>query len=283
MANAPGSKPTGVGTPELSSADAGAPELKSTGAGAPELIIALDYASAKAADALVSALKGLPVTYKVGFELFIAEGPSIVRSLRKMGAEVFLDLKLHDIPNTVSKAVESAIALDVKYLTLHMAGEREMLIRSQEIIEKTRARTTLLGVTVLTSMNEVLWRDLASRISENGAASSIQTSVLAFAELAKDTGIPGLICSPHELAALRARFSKLKFVTPGIRPSTVIKADVQNPLLRNSNTDDQTRTMSPYDAARLGAHAVVVGRPITQASDPRSVAESIISELGRVL
>lgn len=231
-----------------------------------ELIVALDYPSAREARGLVDRLKGLPITYKVGFELFIAEGPAFVRELRGAGAEVFLDLKLHDIPNTVQKAVQSAIGLDVKYLTIHLAGQKEMLMQSQNAVEQAKSRLILLGVTVLTSMNELLWKDLGKRVNGKTSDFSIGQSVTAFAELAKETGIPGLISSPLELKTLREKFPSLRVITPGIR-------------LEASHKDDQVRTLSPKEAKAAGAHGIVVGRPITQAVDPRTVAEGILKDL----
>lgn len=221
------------------------------------VILALDFASkAKALD-LVSSLSGKVSTYKIGLQLYTAEGPDIVKKVAATGAKIFLDLKLHDIPNTVAKAVTAAGELGVQMLTIHLSGGRAMLAAA---VEAKPPNLLLLGVTVLTSAT----RDTLREIGING---EIEDQVLRLAELAQKTGIDGLITSPHEVATLRARFGpELKLITPGVRPNWAAP-------------DDQKRFTTPNDALRKGADYLVIGRPITAAPDPGAAFERVLTEI----
>jgi orotidine-5'-phosphate decarboxylase len=223
-----------------------------------ELIVALDTPTAVAAEKLLDQLEGLPVIYKVGLELFVSEGPKwVTQRLTSRGFRVFLDLKLHDIPNTVAKAVESAGRLGVELLTVHLAGGRKML----EAALAVPRRPKLLGVTVLTSFDEAGWGEVATAVSAIPASTT--TSVRGFFSLAESVGMDGVVCSTRELPLLER---PLFAVVPGIRPA-------------GSSAQDQGRVATPREAAQAGARAIVVGRPITQAPDPRAAAHAVLAEL----
>ena len=212
-----------------------------------------------AARALQLAEQLAPVVgaFKIGKELFVAEGPDIVRRVRVTGAAVFLDLKFHDIPNTVAKAVASAVQLDVQMLTVHTCGGTAML---KAAVKTVGDGPLVLGVTVLTSMDE---NDLA----EVGVQKSPADQVLHLAQLATRAGLKGLVCSPKEIAPLREVLPpEVQLVTPGIRPA-------------GSNSDDQKRVMTPAKAMNAGANCLVIGRPIYAAENPRQAAEDILSSL----
>jgi orotidine-5'-phosphate decarboxylase len=227
-----------------------------------QLIVALDVPTLAAARSLVRALKGAVKIFKVGSELFTAAGPDAVKMVRQQGGQVFLDLKFHDIPNTVSRAVESATRLGVSMLTVHTSGGEEMLraaVAASRAAGKRHA-PLVLGVTVLTSMNQ-------SALAGIGVERAMEGQVELLARLAQKSGLGGLVCSPLELKRLRAVVgNEMKIVTPGIRPLTAAAGD-------------QSRIATPAEAARAGADYIVVGRPITEAKDPRSVALAIRREL----
>ncbi len=206
-------------------------------------------------------LSGTVRWVKVGLEMFTACGPDCVRQVADAGFDVFLDLKLHDIPNTVARAVESAAKLPIRMLTLHTAGGREMLSRAVQAQRDHAPDLLLLGVTVLTSLS-------ASDLAAVGVVDAPSAQVVRLGRLAVDAGLRGLVCSPLEIAPLRAALpADVALVTPGIRP-------------RDSGADDQSRVMTPADAARAGASYLVVGRPIFNAADPVAAARAILSELG---
>lgn len=229
-----------------------------------ELIVALDFPGAAPAEAMISKLEGLPLIYKVGLELFVSEGQQWVRqALVDRGCRVFLDLKLHDIPNTVAKATEAAGRMGVELLTVHLAGGRKMLQAAQAVPNRPK----LLGVTVLTSFDEAGWGEVTQALTAVPAATL--TSVRGLFDLAASVKLDGVVCSPHELKLLE---SPLYTVVPGIRP-----AGAGAPA--SPASDDQSRTATPRQAAEAGARAIVVGRPITQAADPRAAAHAILSEL----
>src|SRR5436190_19438914 len=211
------------------------------------LILALDFPTKAKALALVSSLAGAIGTYKIGLELYTAEGPEIIRAVAATGANIFLDLKLHDIPSTVAKAVAAAGELGVRMLTIHLSGGRAML--SAAAAAKP-ANLSLLGVTVLTSATP-------ETLSETGVNSGIEEQVLRLAELGQKTGIDGLISSPHEVKTLRERFDQMTLITPGVRPSWTA-------------AHDQKRVATPDAALKSGADYLVVGRPITGDPDPRA-------------
>ena len=197
---------------------------------------------------------------KIGPRLWVQGGARFVEEIRNQGFEVFLDLKLHDIPNTVAKAVESAARLPIKMLTLHTGGGREMMEWAVKAQRQHAPELLLLGVTVLTSMGE---KDL----NEVGVATAPAQQVVRLGQLASEAGLRGLVCSPHEIAPLRAVLPpEVRLVTPGIRP-------------RTASLDDQTRVMTPAEAAQAGANFIVVGRPIFKAPDPVAAARAILAEL----
>jgi orotidine-5'-phosphate decarboxylase len=195
--------------------------------------------------------------------MFTASGPDCVREIAGLGFNVFLDLKLHDIPNTVAKAVESCSRLPIRMLTLHTSGGREMMQWAVKAQQQHAPDLLLLGVTVLTSTS-------AAGLAETGVADSPVKQVERLGQLAVESGIHGLVCSPLEIAALRRTLPpNVALVTPGIR-------------LRDAKADDQTRIMTPGEAARAGATYIVVGRPIFNAPDPVAAARSILAELAPV-
>jgi orotidine-5'-phosphate decarboxylase len=210
---------------------------------------------------VLTRLKGRVRWAKIGLEMFTACGPDCVREVADMGFDVFLDLKLHDIPNTVARAVESAARLPIKMLTLHTGGGREMMRRAVKAQQQSASQLRLLGVTVLTSLGEHDLHDV-------GVAATPEAQVLRLAQLGIDSGLDGLVCSPLEIAPLRRQLRpSVKLVVPGIRPAGV------------GAGDDQTRVMTPAEAARAGADFIVVGRPIFKAFDPAAAATAILSEL----
>ncbi len=228
------------------------------------LIVALDVPSAAEAIALVDRLEGACRWYKVGLELFAAAGPAILEPLAERGHSIFLDLKFHDIPNTVAGAVRSAAALGARMMTLHAAGGPAMLAAARAALAGLADPPQLLAVTVLTSMD-------AAQLSAIGQARSPGEQVELLAQMALAAGMRGFVCSPQEVAALRAFTGpEAVLVTPGIRPSA-------NPADRQP--DDQKRIATPAQALRQGASYLVVGRPITQAQDPARAAEAILKEM----
>jgi orotidine-5'-phosphate decarboxylase len=226
-----------------------------------DLIVALDYPTRAAAAPLLRQLRGSLRWVKIGLQLFTAEGPDVVRAVADEGFNVFLDLKLHDIPNTVARAVESLAALPIGMLTLHAAGGREMMAAARTAQAATRPELLLLGVTVLTSLD-------AAALAEIGVPGTPEAQVARLAGLAAEAGLRGLVCSPLEAAALRAQVpAGMQLVTPGIRPAG------------EEGGDDQKRVLTPAAAARAGANYIVVGRPILQATDPAAAARAIRAEL----
>jgi orotidine-5'-phosphate decarboxylase len=222
------------------------------------LIAALDVPEADQALALASQLAPVVGAFKIGKELFTAAGPDVVRRVRDLGADVFLDLKFHDIPHTVAKAVTAATRLDVQMLTLHASGGTAMM---QAAVKAAADGPLVLGVTVLTSMDET---DLA----EVGVQKSPADQVLHLARLATRAGLKGLVCSPQEIATLREALPpEVQLVTPGIRPA-------------GADPADQKRVMTPAKALAAGANWLVIGRPICAAKNPRQAAEAILDSLG---
>jgi orotidine-5'-phosphate decarboxylase len=224
--------------------------------GRDRLIVALDHPSAKPAIAQVDELGELVERYKVGLELYIAEGRALVDELHERDKRVFLDLKLHDIPETVRRAAEVASKMGVELLTVHAGGGRKML----EAAVAGAGATKVLAVTVLTSLD-------AGDLAADGVAGSVEEAVLRRARLAEAAGCAGVIASPHEAAAIRGVVQPgFLVVTPGVRLA--------------SAEDDQKRVATPRAAREAGASAVVVGRPIRDAKDRRGAAQAILSELG---
>jgi orotidine-5'-phosphate decarboxylase len=232
------------------------------------LIVALDVPSAKAAAELVKQLEGTCQWFKVGLELFAAAGPAVLEPPVARGHSVFLDLKFHDIPNTVAGAVRSAAGWGVRMMTVHAAGGPAMLEAARAALDGAANPPELLAVTVLTSMD-------AAQLRAAGVRRSPAEQVELLAKMALQAGIRGFVCSPQEVAALRALAGpEGVLVVPGIRP-----ADGWIP----SRIDDQKRIATPADALRLGANYLVVGRPITQAPDPAEAARAILEEMAKAL
>ena len=226
-----------------------------------DLILALDVPTREEAAPILRQLRGQLRWVKIGLQMFTAYGPSYVREVAGMGFSVFLDLKLHDIPNTVAKAVESLAPLPISMLTLHTAGGGEMMRAAQAAQAKHNPKLLLLGVTVLTSMD-------TAGLTEIGVASSSAEQVARLGQLAADSGLRGLVCSPLEVEMLRRTLpADTQLVTPGIRPAG------------EAGGDDQKRVMSPAEAARAGSTYIVVGRPILKAADPAATARAILAEL----
>jgi orotidine-5'-phosphate decarboxylase len=228
------------------------------------LIVALDVPSAAAAAELVNRLEGLCQWFKVGLELFTAAGPQVLEPLAARGFSVFLDLKFHDIPNTVAGAVRSAAALGVRMMTVHAGGGPTMLAAAQSALDGMANPPQLLAVTVLTSMDE-------AQLKATGLERSPALQVKLLANLALKAGIRGFVCSPQEVAVLRTLTGPSGvLVVPGIRPA-------------GSEVGDQRRIATPSEALRAGASYLVVGRPITQAADPAEAAEAILKEMAEAI
>lgn len=229
------------------------------------IIVALDVPDAGAALKLAAELAPAVGAFKVGKELFTAEGPDVVRRIRAAGGEVFLDLKFHDIPNTVAKAVESAVKLDVRMLTVHTCGGAAMMRAAEKSAQETaralgRPAPLVLGVTVLTSLD-------TSDLTSLGVVADVASQVERLAKLAVASELRGLVCSPLEIVMLRRALpAAIQLVTPGIRPA-------------DAKADDQKRTMSPEAAMAAGANWLVIGRPITAAPAPRAAALGILDSL----
>lgn len=228
------------------------------------LIVAFDVANAVQARDLAKQLRQTCRWIKVGLELYLDAGNAIVEELAAMGFSVFLDLKFHDIPNTVAGAVRSAASCGASMLTVHAAGGHAMLTAAVEAAEKTKNAPQLLAVTVLTSMD-------AAQLEAVGVAGPPADQVLRLARMAQACGLTGLVCSAEETGLLRQQLSsETKLVVPGIRPA-------------GAEVGDQKRIATPADAIQRGADMLVVGRPIIQASDPARAAESILAEIAQAI
>lgn len=229
------------------------------------IIVALDVPDTGVAEGLVQSLASRVGAFKIGSELFTSAGPELVRRIRATGAAVFLDLKFHDIPNTVAKAVTAATRLDVQMLTVHTSGGLEMLRSAEEAAHKTAGQLgsavpLILGVTVLTSLD-------SNELSEIGFQANAARQVERLAALAVRAGIRGLVCSPLEVVALRQMLpSSVKLVTPGIRAA-------------GHASMDQKRTLSAAEAIGAGADWIVVGRPVYEAKDPAGVVEQMLASI----
>jgi len=224
------------------------------------LIVALDVPGTEAATELVNRLENTCRWFKVGLELFIAAGPGVVDMLTSRGYSVFLDLKLHDIPNTVAGAVRSAASLGARMMTIHASGGPAMLAAAHGAVAAMTNPPELLAVTVLTSMD-------ADQLRTTGMDRSPEDQVMVLAKMGIEAGFRGFVCSPREVAALRSLTGpEGVLVIPGIRPA-------------NASAGDQKRTATPAGALRQGASFLVVGRPITQAANPALAADAILREM----
>lgn len=224
------------------------------------IIVALDYADEDSALGLVDRLDPSLCRLKVGKEMFTRLGPAFVGGLRQRGFDVFLDLKFHDIPNTVARACAAAAEFGVWMMNVHAAGGRRMMEAAREALEAFHERPLLIGVTILTSLGD---EDLA----DIGFTGTPEANVRRLAALANDSGLDGVVCSPREAAVLRSDLGNdFLLVTPGVRPAG---ADVA----------DQRRVMTPADAMAAGASYLVVGRPVTGASDPLAALQAIVDSV----
>lgn len=229
------------------------------------IIAALDVPTAEQALKLAEEIAPAVGAFKIGSELFTAAGPDIVRRLRATGASVFLDLKFHDIPNTVARAVASAVQLDVQMLTVHISGGFEMLKAAEQAAEEAawkvgRTPPLVLGVTVLTSLN-------AGALREIGLDANVEYQVRRLATVAIRAGLRGLVSSPQEVAKLKQLVPpNMHLVTPGIRTG-------------EEKADDQARTLTPKEAITAGASWLIIGRPIYGATNPRAAAEKILESI----
>jgi orotidine-5'-phosphate decarboxylase len=230
----------------------------------PKIIVALDYQDATSALNLVGQLDPSLCRLKVGKELFTVAGPQFVEQLTRSNFGVFLDLKFHDIPNTVAKACIAASNLGVWMLNVHASGGLEMMQAAQQAVQQSESKPLLIAVTVLTSMNQV-------SLNQIGIQTDLATHVMNLATLTQQAGLDGVVCSALEVQMLRVKLGdKFCLVTPGIRPT-------------NANQDDQSRVVTPADALKSGASYLVIGRPITNAENPRKALEMIHQECNLAL
>jgi orotidine-5'-phosphate decarboxylase len=228
------------------------------------LIVALDVPDRAAALQCVDRLSGRVGYFKLGLEIFTAEGPRLVEEIRDRGERIFLDLKFHDIPNTVAGAVRSACSLGVDMLTVHASGGAAMLRAAVEEAQKASNPPLILAVTALTSLS-------GDDIAQLGIGRKTEQWVETLASVAYGAGVRGLVASSKELPMLREKFGdELRLVIPGIRPA-------------GAAAQDQSRTATPGDAIRSGAGYIVVGRPILQAADPAAAADAIVAEIRQAL
>ncbi|WP_307556108.1 MULTISPECIES: orotidine-5'-phosphate decarboxylase [unclassified Paenibacillus] len=228
-------------------------------------MVALDYANAEGAEGLLKQLEGIPCYVKVGMQLFYAAGPGFVASLKDRGYKVFLDVKMHDIPNTVKGGAESVTRLGVDVFNVHAAGGKQMMEAALEGVDKGlvtgAVRPIVIGVTQLTSTSVQVLND------EIGLTGTVEQAVIRYARLAHAAGLQGVVASPLEVTAIKAACGDgFVTVTPGIRPA-------------GADVGDQSRIMTPAEAFAQGTDYVVIGRPITGAADPRAAIEAIIDSI----
>jgi orotidine-5'-phosphate decarboxylase len=227
----------------------------------PKIIVALDYSNPEQAIQMADRVEPTLCRLKIGKELFTAAGPTLVDELMNRGFEIFLDLKFHDIPNTVAQACKVAARMNVWMVNVHALGGRKMLVAAREAIEQSSQRPKLIAVTILTSMAQGDLTDL-------GIKSTPADMVMKLSELVRDAGLDGVVCSAQESSMLRTRFGgEFCLVTPGIRPAT-------------AESGDQSRVMTPGAAIQAGSSYLVIGRPITQAADPLQALLAINKEMG---
>ena len=226
----------------------------------PRVIVALDYPDERQALRLVDGLEPGSCRLKVGKEMFTRYGPPLLEKLAGRGFQIFLDLKFHDIPNTVAAACDAAADLGVWMINLHASGGRRMMEAAKERLEQRAKRPLLVAVTILTSLS-------AEDIAEVGYTGQPAENVMRLAELASRSGLDGVVCSPREAAQLRTRLGReFLLVTPGVRPKDVA-------------ADDQRRVLTPAEAMQAGASYLVIGRPITGAADPLAALTAINQEI----
>ncbi|MEQ8289137.1 MAG: orotidine-5'-phosphate decarboxylase [Gammaproteobacteria bacterium] len=228
------------------------------------VVVPLDFPDQEQALALCQQLPPDQCKLKIGKELFTRAGPALVTTLIDSGYDIFLDLKYHDIPNTVAQACKAAAELGVWMLNVHACGGKQMLQAAREAIDSSSKQPLLIAVTVLTSMNE-------EELTEIGVTRSLPDQVMHLASMTKDAGLDGVVCSAREAAQLKQNFGpEFCLVTPGIRPASAAK-------------DDQKRIMTPAEAIKAGSHYLVIGRPITRAEDPGAALAAINAEISSSL
>lgn len=230
------------------------------------IMVALDYPNAEAAEQLLGQLAGIPCYMKVGMQLFYSAGPAFVAKLKERGYKVFLDLKLHDIPNTVKGGAESITSLGVDMFNVHAAGGRAMMESALEGVERARAqhpsaKPLVIAVTQLTSTNQQVLNE------EIRIPGTVEEAVIHYARLTQQAGLHGVVASPHEVQAIKAACGhSFLTVTPGVRPA-------------GASVGDQSRVMTPREAFAQGTDYIVIGRPITTAEHPRAALEAIIESI----
>lgn len=230
------------------------------------LIVALDFPGLAEAERMMDRLAGVVSYFKIGFQLFTAAGPGAVEAVKRRDAKVFLDLKYHDIPNTVASAVSSAAGLGVDMVNLHASGGRAMMAAAAAAASKSSHRPLLLAVTALTSLDGRGLEEITGL-----AGLSVEQHVVRLATLARESGLDGAVASPREILPIRNKLGRdFVVLTPGIRPS-------------GSPDDDQARKATPAEAVAMGADYIVVGRPVTRAADPLKAAREIIEEMSDAL
>ncbi|MFK5984084.1 MAG: orotidine-5'-phosphate decarboxylase [Pseudomonadota bacterium] len=228
----------------------------------PKIIIALDYADEKSAFFMVKQLSPELCRIKIGKELFVSSGPQLVEKITNMGFDVFLDLKFHDIPNTVAGACRAAAKLGVWMVNVHASGGLKMMLAAKDAIDNTTAsnKPLLIAVTILTSLDN-------TALAEIGYNKEVHAQVLHLANLTKQAGLDGVVCSPHEAQAIKQQCGNdFSLVTPGVRP-------------KGSQVNDQSRIMTPQQALDAGSNYLVIGRPITASENPLQTLEQITKEI----
>lgn len=236
-----------------------------------KLIVALDYPSVEAAEKLLEELRGIPCYMKVGMELFYAAGPAFVERLKRDGYRIFLDLKMHDIPNTVKGGARSITSMGVDMFNVHAAGGLKMMEAALQGVEAARQAGTAQSEPVVIAVTQLTSTDQRTLNEEIGIAGTVEEAVLHYASLTRKAGLHGVVASAHEVARIKAACGEAFItVTPGIRP-------------QGADTGDQSRIMTPGEAIRQGTDYIVVGRPITAAPSPRQAAEAIVAELASAL
>lgn len=239
---------------------------------ATDLVVALDFNEQATADHMIDQLQGMKLIYKVGLELYLSADPKWVENLC-VRERVFLDLKLYDIPTTVAAAMVRIAKLGAEFTTVHLSGGRRMLdeidIRFQEamLVGEISKRPKVLGVSVLTSFKEEDWIANVSHMAKLTGIRSIEDTAMHFANLVHDhPGVQGMVCSPQEIESIKRKYPDVYLMVPGIRPE-------------GTTSHDQNRVMTPKNASALGASALVMGRPITQNSNPRAVVEQVLQDI----
>lgn len=220
-----------------------------------KIIVALDFGSLSETEDFLKKVKGQNCRVKVGKELFTNEGPNVIKLIQQYGFEIFLDLKFHDIPNTVSRAIKASCNLGVWMVNVHASGGKQMLLAAREAVDSSSNKPILIAVTILTSYDKYSFQEL-------GFKNNLLDQIAYLATLSENSGMDGIVCSANDIPSIKALVKeKFQFITPGVR-------------LANSN-DDQKRVTTPEDAIKQGSNYLVIGRPITSSEDPAALIEKI--------